>query len=327
MYTLQNVTNDGVVITPHLKGFWCYANFNINSATGMVSIGSGYTAFDYSADSNMFNQTAPVAPPLDNVIRNYNLIDNGTPQTLNLNNASAVRNYKAEYVNEVRQLYLLKFDNMTQPANWFGDVAYTPQFKEPVQNDNGEPFLPRTLVYKEGQPPRYVFSGHTEENNNGTATVILILPFLNSSFFKHILSIAQTPAGVPQDDNDGKPVPLPPLQLTTGAGGGWIYGGANALPFPGAVNGFIMVCQGSFKAMDLNLSLAGWRPGGSLIQNDQAILQELVSITHNSTRFTRNAETVDVTVEDAVHPGSPDGPIEIVYLGNLNSNGPVPSVL
>ena len=112
---------------------------------------------------------------------------------------------------------------------------------------------------------------------------------------------------------------MPTLTVNTKKTGDWKYFSGKKGKLRGEINGFVMVCQGAFKSMDLNLSLAEWLQGGSFVQNQQTILRELVRLTHNSTRFTRTTETVDVTNDNAVYPGSLDAAVEIVYLDQLNS--------
>jgi len=323
IYTLKNAT-DKVTVTPHLKGFLLYVGFTVDPATGWVTAGPGYAAFDYSEDSNMFQNRTPVAIPFDGLVRSYDITDN--THTFQLFHAKAVRSYKAEYANEVRQLHLLTFDNMQNRSTWFADGGFDPAFEAPMIDADGNPFLQRTLSYKNIQN-RYVFSTHTEENNNGTSTVMLTLPFLRASLFSQILQVALDP-NVPPANAIIPPEMMPTLSVTTGMGRAWSYFDG-ALPWKGAVNGFVMVCQGAFKAMELNnLYAKDWQQNeGAFTPNNQTILQELVRITHNSTRFTRTSETVDITTDNAIHQGSGDGPVEILYLGNLNSRAKVEPLL
>lgn len=323
IYTLKNTT-DNVTVTPHLKGYWLYVGFTVDPATGWVTAGPGYAAFDYSVDSNMFKNRPPVAIPYDGQARSYDIADN--THTFQLFHAKAVRSYKAEYANEVRQLHLLVFDNMQNRSTWFADGGFDPAFEDPKKDAGGNPFLQRTLSYKNIQN-RYVFSAHTEESNNGVSAVMLTLPFLKASVFSHILKVALDP-NVPPADAIILPEMMPTLSVTTGMGKAWSYFDGN-LPLKGAVNGFVMVSQGAFKEMELNnLYAKDWQINdGAFTHNNQTVLQELVKIAHNSTRFTRTTESVDITDDNAIHPGSKDGPVEILYLGDLNSKGQVEPLL
>ncbi|MEK8020866.1 MAG: hypothetical protein VSS75_028685 [Candidatus Parabeggiatoa sp.] len=321
IYTLTNATNN-VTVTPHLKGFWLYVGFTVDPATGWVTAGPGYAAFDYSEDSNRFTNNPPVAIPFDGLVRSYDITDN--THTFQLFHAKAVRSYKAEYANEVRQLHLLTFDNMQNRSTWFADGGFDPAFNAPTIDADGNPFLQRTVSYNNIQN-RYVFSTHTEENNNGTSAVMLTLPFLRASVFSHILQVALDP-NLPPANAISPPQMMPTLSVTTGMGQAWSYFDGN-LPWPGAVNGFVMVCQGAFKAMELNLYAKDWQQNGAFTPNNQTILQELVRVSHNSTRFTRMVETVDITNDNAISPGSLDGPVEILFLDNLNSRTQVDPLL
>ncbi|RKZ92309.1 MAG: hypothetical protein DRR19_04600 [Candidatus Parabeggiatoa sp. nov. 1] len=324
IYTLKNAT-DKVTVTPRLKGFWLYVGFTVDPTTGWVTAGPGHAAFDYSENSNMFKNRLPVAIPFDGQVRSYDITDN--TNTFQLFHAKAVRSYKAEYANEVRQIHLLTFDSMQNRSTWFADSGFAPAFEAPTTDADGNPFLQRTLSYK-SVDKRYVFSAHTEEDNNGISTVMLTLPFLKASVFSHILQVALDP-NVPPTEAIVTPEMMPTLSVTTGMDKAWSYFDGGTLPWKGAVNGFVMVCQGAFKAMELNnLYAKDWQQnGGAFSPNNQTILQELVRITHNSTRFTRTSETVDITNDNAIHPGSGDGPVEILYLGSLNSRAKVEPLL
>jgi len=324
IYTLTDTTDDvKTIITPHLKGFWLYVGFIVDPTTGWVTAGPGYAAFDYSEDSNKFTANPPTAIPFDGRGRSYEISD--ATNKLELSQAKAVRSYKVEYANEVRRLHLLTFDGMQSRSTWFNDGNFDPAFNIPEIDADGNPFLQRTLKYDKIQG-RYVFSAHTEENNKGTSTVILTLPFLKASLFNNILKVALDP-NVSPEKALVPPKIMPTLSVSTGTEQTWSYFDGDR-PWKGAVNGFVMVCQGAFKAMELNLCLADWRQNGEVFtQTNQTILQELVRITHNSTRFTRTVENVDETTDNAIYSGSLDGPVEVLYLGNLNSREKVDPML
>ncbi len=305
IYELTNTTNYEV-ITSHLKSFWLYFGFSVDPATGWITINSGYAAFDYSEESNNFINHSPNNIPLEGAI-NYEITHH--TNTIELFHAHLVKSYKAEYANEAKRLHLVKFDNAQQPHSWFKDANYDPDFDTPEKNLDKNPFQKREVTL-DNLIERYVFSVHTAEDENGTSALLLTLPFLNGSLVSNILATQSE-----------EPQIMPTLTVTTDVGQ-WDYF-QGATPWPGAVNGFVMVCQGAFKTMDVNFCAEDWLQGAAFTQNDNTLFKELVRTTHQNPHFTRTVETVDDTTKTAVFPGSLDGPVEMLYLDGLNSRGNV----
>ena len=304
IYTLTNTTDDEV-ITSHLKSFWLYVGFSVDPATGWITVGSGYAAFDYSADSNNYTKHPPNNLPLEGA-NNYEITHH--TNTIELFHAHLVKSYKAEYANEAKRLHLVKFDDAEPHSSWFKDADYDPAFETPKKNRDKNPILKREVTF-DTLTDRYVFSAHTAEDENGTSTLMLTLPFLKSALFSNILATQSDASHM-----------MPTFTVKTDAGE-WNYF-QGATPWPGAVNGFVMVCQGAFKAIDVNLCAEDWLPqDGAFTANDNTLFKELMRTTHQNTRFTRTAETVDDTTETAAFKGSLDRPVEILYLDGLNSKG------
>ncbi|MEK8021617.1 MAG: hypothetical protein VSS75_032475 [Candidatus Parabeggiatoa sp.] len=308
IYTLTNTTDDEI-ITSHLKSFWLYVGFSVDPATGWITVNSGYAAFDYSEDSNNFTHHPPNNVPLEGAM-DYEIKHH--TNAIELFHASLVKSYKAEYANEAKRLHLVKFDDAQSSHTWFKDANYDPAFETPKKNRDKNPFLKREVSF-DNLTDRYAFSVHTAEDENGLSALMLTLPFLKSGLVSNLLAT--------QSQN---PHIMPALTVKTIAEEEkeWHFF-QGATPWPGAVKGFVMVCQGAFKTMDVNLCAEDWLQGGAFTQNDNTLFKELMRTTHQSSRFTRTVETVDETTETAVFPGSDDGPVEILYLDGLNSRGNV----
>jgi hypothetical protein len=111
---------------------------------------------------------------------------------------------------------------------------------------------------------------------------------------------------------------MPTLTVTTDAGEWNYFQGAK--PWPGEVKGFVMVNQGAFKAMDVNLCAEDWLH----FDDDKKLFKELMRCTHQSSIFTRTVETVNDTTQTAAFPkDKSEGPVEMLYLNELNSGGNV----
>jgi hypothetical protein len=211
----------------------------------------------------------------------------------------------------VSQLHLFDFsDEPEHKKEWVDTKGWSPKFKNPTKNDDGKYFLKQTLDFGQVKD-RYIYWLSTQANTNGTERFGLAVPFIANSLMGTILALHQ------QD--------LPKISISVDEKS-WPYPSGQELP--GAINGFLMVAEGAFKAIALSGEVDNLIQQVTSDKPSKEILADLSQIIHRyPTPISRTINTAPVTSSNSVVPSSPELPIEVLYLEGLNSTNPVDMII
>jgi hypothetical protein len=238
-------------------------------------------------------------------------ISNVADQKISINNARLVDSRFSQFSNEVSQLHLFDFsDEPEHKKEWVDTKGWSPKFKNPTKNDDGKYFLKQTLDFGQVKD-RYIYWLSTQANTNGTERFGLAVPFIANSLMGTILALHQ------QD--------LPKISISVDEKS-WPYPSGQELP--GAINGFLMVAEGAFKAIALSGEVDNLIQQVTSDKPSKEILADLSQIIHRyPTPISRTINTAPVTSSNSVVPSSPELPIEVLYLEGLNSTNPVDMII
>lgn len=312
-YKLKQTSPGSVEVTSNLDSFWFFYNFNVDQGTKKVEIERGYfAAYICQKSGKPFIQSlyGDSNAKKEDLYRKLE-ISNVAEQKISINNARLVDSRFSEFSNEVSQLHLFDFsDENEHKKEWIDTKGWSPKFKNPTKNDDGKYFIKHTLDFGQVKD-RYIYWLATQANANGTERFGLAVPFIANSLMGTILALHQ------QD--------LPKIQISVDEKS-WPYPSGQELP--GAINGFMMVAEGAFKAIALSGEVDNLIQQVTSDKPSKDILANLSQIIHGyPTPISRTINTAPVTSSNSVVPSSPELPIEILYLEGLNSTNPVDMII
>jgi hypothetical protein len=312
-YKLKQTSPGSVEVTSNLESFWFFYNFNVDEGTKKVQIERGYFAAYISQKSgkpfiqSLYGDSNQKKEDLYRKLEISNVAD----QKISINNARLVDSRFSQFSNEVSQLHLFDFsDEPEHKKEWIDTKGWSPKFKNPTKNDDGKYFLKQTLDFGQVKD-RYIYWLSTQANTNGTERFGLAVPFIANSLMGTILALHQ------QD--------LPKISISVDEKS-WPYPSGQELP--GAINGFLMVAEGAFKAIALSGEVDNLIQQVTSDKPSKEILADLSQIIHRyPTPISRTINTAPVTSSNSVVPSSPELPIEVLYLEGLNSTNPVDIII
>jgi hypothetical protein len=287
------------------ESFFLYFQFVITAATRVVTVNYGRFAAYVSGTTSEAHFEPPWAGP-----QNLQISDTGMQQ-VTLSHVQHVRSRPVGFSNEESRLHLWEFVPHTPAATWLNEGAYTPPFTAPNSNRDGATFRGRALTCGAAVQSRYAYTVLSGEDVGGTAMLAVVMPYLNSSVAATILT------------HDNRV--LPTLILERPVLGNWVYPPAGSTALPGDAVGYVLVAQGAFKAIDLSSELDDWYiPAAAQVTHEQ-FAARLAALAHRaaSQRLSRNLETAHDNDHNAVIHASPDMPVEVLYLKDLNTINPV----
>ena len=312
-YKLKQTSPGSVEVTSNLESFWFFYNFNVDEGTKKVQIERGYfAAYICQKSGKPFIQSlyGDSNQKKEDLYRKLE-ISNVADQKISINNARLVDSRFSQFSNEVSQLHLFDFsDEPEHKKEWVDTKGWSPKFKNPTKNDDGKYFLKQTLDFGQVKD-RYIYWLSTQANANGTERFSLAVPFIANSLMGTILALHQ------QD--------LPKISISVDEKS-WPYPSGQELP--GAINGFLMVAEGAFKAIALSGEVDNLIKQVTSDKPSKEILADLSQIIHRyPTPISRTINTAPVTSSNSVVPSSPELPIEVLYLEGLNSTNPVDMII
>jgi hypothetical protein len=312
-YKLKQTSPGSVEVTSNLESFWFFYNFNVDEGTKKVQIERGYfAAYICQKSGKPFIQSlyGDSDQKKEDLYRKLE-ISNVADQKISINNARLVDSRFSQFSNEVSQLHLFDFsDEPEHKKEWVDTKGWSPKFKNPTKNDDGKYFLKQTLDFGQVKD-RYIYWLSTQANTNGTERFGLAVPFIANSLMGTILALHQ------QD--------LPKISISVDEKS-WPYPSGQELP--GAINGFLMVVEGAFKAIALSGEVDNLIQQVTSDKPSKEILADLSQIIHRyPTPISRTINTAPVTSSNSVVPSSPELPIEVLYLEGLNSTNPVDMII
>jgi hypothetical protein len=312
-YKLKQTSPGSVEVTSNLESFWFFYNFNVDEGTKKVQIERGYfAAYICQKSGKPFIQSlyGDSNQKKEDLYRKLE-ISNVADQKISINNARLVDSRFSQFSNEVSQLHLFDFsDEPEHKKEWVDTKGWSPKFKNPTKNDDGKYFLKQTLDFGQVKD-RYIYWLSTQANTNGTERFGLAVPFIANSLMGTILALHQ------QD--------LPKISISVDEKS-WPYPSGQELP--GAINGFLMVAEGAFKAIALSGEVDNLIKQVTSDKPSKEILADLSQIIHRyPTPISRTINTAPVTSSNSVVPSSPELPIEVLYLEGLNSTNPVDMII
>ncbi|QSV52922.1 MAG: hypothetical protein HEP80_02330 [Dolichospermum sp. UKL201] len=312
-YKLKQTSPGSVEVTSNLESFWFFYNFNVDEGTKKVQIERGYfAAYICQKSGKPFIQSlyGDSNQKKEDLYRKLE-ISNVADQKISINNARLVDSRFSQFSNEVSQLHLFDFsDEPEHKKEWVDTKGWSPKFKNPTKNDDGKYFLKQTLDFGQVKD-RYIYWLSTQANTNGTERFGLAVPFIANSLMGTILALHQ------QD--------LPKISISVDEKS-WPYPSGQELP--GAINGFLMVAEGAFKAIALSGEVDNLIQQVTSDKPSKEILADLSQIIHRyPTPISRTINTAPVTSSNSVVPSSPELPIEVLYLEGLNSTNPVDMII
>lgn len=312
-YKLKQTSPGSVEVTSNLESFWFFYNFNVDEGTKKVQIERGYfAAYICQKSGKPFIQSlyGDSNQKKEDLYRKLE-ISNVADQKISINNARLVDSRFSQFSNEVSQLHLFDFsDEPEHKKEWIDTKGWSPKFKNPTKNDDGKYFLKQTLDFGQVKD-RYIYWLSTQANANGTERFSLAVPFIANSLMGTILALHQ------QD--------LPKISISVDEKS-WPYPSGQELP--GAINGFLMVAEGAFKAIALSGEVDNLIKQVTSDKPSKEILADLSQIIHRyPTPISRTINTAPVTSSNSVVPSSPELPIEVLYLEGLNSTNPVDMII
>jgi len=312
-YKLKQTSPGSVEVTSNLESFWFFYNFNVDEGTKKVQIERGYfAAYICQKSGKPFIQSlyGDSNQKKEDLYRKLE-ISNVADQKISINNARLVDSRFSQFSNEVSQLHLFDFsDEPEHKKEWIDTKGWSPKFKNPTKNDDGKYFLKQTLDFGQVKD-RYIYWLSTQANTNGTERFGLAVPFIANSLMGTILALHQ------QD--------LPKISISVDEKS-WPYPSGQELP--GAINGFLMVAEGAFKAIALSGEVDNLIKQVTSDKPSKEILADLSQIIHRyPTPISRTINTAPVTSSNSVVPSSPELPIEVLYLEGLNSTNPVDMII
>jgi hypothetical protein len=312
-YKLKQTSPGSVEVTSNLESFWFFYNFNVDEGTKKVQIERGYfAAYICQKSGKPFIQSlyGDSNQKKEDLYRKLE-ISNVAEQKISINNARLVDSRFSQFSNEVSQLHLFDFsDEPEHKKEWIDTKGWSPKFKNPTQNDDGKYFLKQTLDFGQVKD-RYIYWLSTQANTNGTERFGLAVPFIANSLMGTILALHK------QD--------LPKISISVDEKS-WPYPSGQELP--GAINGFLMVAEGAFKAIALSGEVDNLIKQVTSDKPSKEILADLSQIIHRyPTPISRTINTAPVTSSNSVVSSSPELPIEVLYLEGLNSTNPVDMII
>lgn len=312
-YKLKQTSPGSVEVTSNLDSFWFFYNFNVDEGTKKIEIERGYfAAYICQKSGKPFIQSlyGDSNAKKEDLYRKLE-ISNVAEQKISINNARLVDSRFSQFSNEVSQLHLFDFSEENEhKKEWIDTKGWSPKFKNPTKNDDGKYFIKHTLDFGQVKD-RYIYWLATQANANGTERFGLAVPFIANSLMGTILALHQ------QD--------LPKIQISVDEKS-WPYPSGQELP--GAINGFMMVAEGAFKAIALSGKVDNLIEKVTSEDSSKNILAYLSEIIYGyPTPISRTINTAPVTSSNSVVPSSPELPIEILYLEGLNSTNPVDMII
>jgi hypothetical protein len=308
----QWIANDGVVLAEEMASFWIYCNFSVNRATKKLNVSNGFFATYISHDSNKVLSTVPTAAQ-----KSFSL--SGSEGTIKLNHATLVRTRLSYVSNEYNRLHLFEFDANENRTEWISSSGWTSTFQQPTSNKDGTKFLNHTITFGEVDK-RYAYQVVSDEDAAGTCSLGVVVPFLKTSVLATLLTKHE------EDDGSLDKGQVPELCLTF-QGTNWEYFKKDLQQWQGNVRGYVMVAQGAFKSINPTADLERWQ----LVQDgiDKRSLAETLSrVACEATEFKRKLVNIKNTERNAVVKSvTGDQALEVIYLGELNSENPVKSLL
>ena len=302
-YSFKVGDTNPATISQLLESFWIFVKFNINEQ-GHITINGGHFAIYFSQSSD-----APKIGKLEFKDRETYEISDGI-QSFLLKKANLEKSLKYQFSNEIAQLHLFTFDTrQSSPQEWFNDASYKPPFRIPDKNNDRSAFIKQKLDFGDFTN-RHVYSISTEQSSSGTEKLLITLPFLNTSILKQVLIKGALNVA-------GEAFPsITCVDAMNGQENKWDYFQTRDIPLnPQGVSGFVMVTQGAFKSMSFSLNLDHWLD----YTDTESLTKPLVELAHQATPMIRSIENVDINNKNSVYASSPDGPVEILYLNNLDS--------
>ena len=312
-YKLVQTSPGSVDVTSGLESFWFFYNFNVDEGTKRVEIERGlFAAYICQKSGKPFIQSL-YGDTNDKKEDSYRKLEisNVAEQKISINNARLVDSRFSQFSNEVSQLHLFDFsDEDEHKKEWIDTKGWSPKFKNPTKNDDGKYFLAHTLSFGQVKD-RYIHWLTSQATDKGTERFGLAVPFIANSLMGTILALHQ------QD--------LPKIQISVDEKS-WPYPSGQELS--GAINVFLMVAEGAFKAIALSGEIDGLLQEVTSDKPSKEILANLSEIIHRyPTPIERTIRTAATTSSNSVVPSSPELPIEVLYLEGLNSTNPVEMIV
>lgn len=307
-YELVQTSPGSVNVTKNLESFWLFYNFNVDQATKKVEIKRGFFAAYICQKSGkpFIESLEDPSEKKEDLYRKLE-ISNVGKQKISINQARLVDSRFSQFSNEVSQLHLFDLsDEDEHKKEWIDTKGWSPKFKNPTKNDDGKYFLKQTFSL--GQvTERHIYWLATQANVNGTERFAVAVPFIANSLMGTILALHQ------QD--------LPKIQISVDEKS-WPYPSDQELP--GAINGYVMVAEGAFKAITLSGEVDNLIEQVTSDKPSEDILTYLSQIVHGyPTPISRTLNTAPITKSNSVVPSEPELPIEVLYFKGLNSTNPV----
>jgi hypothetical protein len=314
-YTLVQTSPGNINVTEDLESFFLCYRFNVDTGKKFL-LQQGFFAVYISQKSG---------PPLVQSLYDDSELGKGDQERkLELSNTAGHKilvNYPrlvnsrfSQFSNEISQLHLFEFNNnlsAQQKNNSIDTKGWTPDFNSPQENDDGIYFLEQTLSFADVKS-RYVYWLASQTNSSKTERFALAVPFVSTSLIGTICGLHNQFFPKVEISVDGKL---------------WSYPDSNQGGGQGALQGFVMVVDGAFKAIPLSVEIDTLCELIGPQGNNNAIISYLSRLVHSyPTKVSRNLSTVSNTQNNSIILSDPKLPIEILYMEGLNEVNPVPLI-
>jgi len=297
-----------------LNSFWFQCEFNANSHDGVVEITNGWFAVYLSWLPGKNIPDEPVFAGAEGDTKNYK-IEDSSGGSFEIKQAQLQQAIKLRRCNERGKLFLFQLvDNIEGKREWLDPANWIRVDQTPDRNENNAKFASDKITFGD------VADKHIHElvgvhSNTGLNGLGIALQFMQQSVFKEIIDLA----------NVGQTkIPSITLKLDTGGVPQESSYFVNT-PLSGTLNGYVMVAQGAFKAIDADAALSGqWFTDNKA----PALAQRLVGVLSNAMGLSdkqsnRTLENIDETAFDGNMGPSGDEPVEVLFLKGMKE-APLP---
>ncbi|HTU18707.1 MAG TPA: hypothetical protein VMG10_11650 [Gemmataceae bacterium] len=302
----QSTPQDKKLLTARLDSVFLLYEFGVDAANNELNITGGCAAFHAS------DPRPPQVQPPDWTQYAFEVEGAAGRGSFSINHAHLHSQRKVDFVNEFSRLQFAVFDVMAPRAAWFSDAAWTASFEARLAKAKDlSRFLFHRVAMKDIKE-RWAHAVAAEEGVAGVLSLLVVTPFVRPSLCATLLAAATQSAAQPGH--------MPILSLSTSYGHDgvpdhtWTHFPGDATGLPGAVSGFVMLCQGGFKSISL-AEAATWQ--GMAGVPDRAF-PRLVRTLSRYGEFQRNLENVGQhDKESAIVPPADNLPVEVLYLTGL----------
>ncbi len=310
-YKLEETAPPQTELISSFESFLIRVDFKIDLQGTLECIGQATVALFQSRDSHATG-VGEVGIDAALTYRDFSISDLGGAGKLGLQ-LRCIEERTLDIHNEVARLSILESPMMapTTPPGWATLGGWTQLLPHLGPNQDGTPDRRRKVSFGDVSE-RQAHAVAETIDSKGTRSIQVVTPLLSDPILGEVLRM------------HGNSVTAQPLKLSASwhgqPVGSWTYPPQAQPPIPGAVWGSVLVLQGIFKKCLVG-DLAQWGATGQGPQVPLALAPQLWELALCAGR---SLESVDETQQNTVVPPSPDPPVEVLMLDDLNSAAATP---